>query len=195
MASTRAKGPSSRHLRHAAIARVGDQIVREDDGEGLVADHGARAEHRVAEPEGHRLAHGDAGDSAGKHLLNLGQLLRLAAGFELALELRRAVEVILDGTLGAAGDEYQLGDTRRDGFLGGVLNERLVDDRQHLLGGHLGGRQEARAEARDGENGLANSGHRLACSMGMTLLGSGAFTGWLYSGTSAPSNERRAGSS
>ena len=36
-----------------------------------------------------------------------------------------------------------------------VLDGRLVDDRQHLLGLGLGGRQEAGAEAGGGDDGLA----------------------------------------
>ena len=45
----------------------------------------------------------------------------------------------------------------RDGLLDHVLDGRLVDDRQHLLGLGLGGRQEPGAEAGGGDDGL---GHR-----------------------------------
>ena len=44
-----------------------------------------------------------------------------------------------------------------DGFLDAVLNDRLVDERQHFLGLRLGGRQEPRAEAGRGEDGFANA--------------------------------------
>ena len=40
-----------------------------------------------------------------------------------------------------------------------VLDDRLVDERQHLLGLRLGGGQEARAEAGGGEDGLADLRH------------------------------------
>ena len=42
------------------------------------------------------------------------------------------------------------------GFLDGVLDQGLVDDREHLLGHGLGGRQEAGAESCDGKYGLAD---------------------------------------
>ena len=42
------------------------------------------------------------------------------------------------------------------GLLDAVLDDRLVDERQHLLGLGLGGRQEAGAQTRDGKDGLAN---------------------------------------
>ena len=43
-----------------------------------------------------------------------------------------------------------------DGLLRGVLDERLVDDRQHLLRIGLRRRQEARAETGHGKHGLAH---------------------------------------
>ena len=57
--------------------------------------------------------------------------------------------------LAAAGDHAELLDARRARFLDRVLDQRLVDHRQHFLGGRLGGGQETRAEAGDGQNGLA----------------------------------------
>jgi hypothetical protein len=62
-------------------------------------------------------------------------------------ELRVAVEMILDGALRAAGDEHQRVSARRQGFVHCILNERLVDDRQHLLGARFGHGQESRAAA------------------------------------------------
>ena len=40
-------------------------------------------------------------------------------------------------------------------FLNGVLDQWLVDNRQHLLGGCLGGGQESRAQSGNGKYGLA----------------------------------------
>ena len=53
-------------------------------------------------------------------------------------------------------------------LLDAVLDDRLVDQRQHLLGLRLGGRQEARAEAGGGEDGLANRrvGHHFIVTQG-----------------------------
>src|SRR5690606_16127759 len=46
----------------------------------------------------------------------------------------------------------------RDGFLDAVLDDRLVDQRQHLLRLRLGGRQEPRTEAGGGKDGFAHGG-------------------------------------
>ena len=62
------------------------------------------------------------------------------------------VEVILDGSLAAAGDEQDLLDAVRDQFLHHVLHDRLARDRQHLLGLRLGGRQKPRAMPGDGND-------------------------------------------
>ena len=72
------------------------------------------------------------------------------------LELDRHVEVILDRVLAAAGDEDDVVDARRDRFFDAVLNDRLVDERQHFLGLRLGGRKEAGAETGGGEDGFAD---------------------------------------
>jgi hypothetical protein len=65
--------------------------------------------------------------------------------------------MVLDGALAAAGDEDQLLDAGRDGLLGRVLDQRLVDDGQHFLGIGLGGGQEAGAQAGDREDRLGNT--------------------------------------
>ena len=75
-----------------------DDVVAEEDAEGLVAHQRARAEDGVAEAE--RLLLADVGD--GRQLgdgLDLGQLLGLAAVLEVVLELEGGVEVVLDGAL------------------------------------------------------------------------------------------------
>jgi len=51
-----------------------------------------------------------------------------------------------------------------NGLFDAVLNDRLVDDRQHLFGLRLGGGQESGTETSGGENGLADfSRHKLQC--------------------------------
>ncbi len=52
------------------------------------------------------------------------------------------------------------GEARGDRLLDHVLDDRLVDERQHLLRLRLGGGQEARAEAGGGEHGLADLAQR-----------------------------------
>jgi hypothetical protein len=78
----------------------------------------------------------------------------LARLLERYLELEGHVEVVLDRPLVAAGDEDHLAHAGGIGLLDGVLDQRLVDDGQHLLGLRLGGGQEAGAEAGDGEDRL-----------------------------------------
>ena len=73
------------------------------------------------------------------------------------LELDRDVEMILDRVLAAAGDEDDVVDARRDRFLDAVLDDRLVDERQHFFRLRLGRRQEAGAEPGGGKDGFANA--------------------------------------
>ena len=80
------------------------------------------------------------------------------------LELDRHVEVILDRVLAAAGDEDDVVDAGRDRLLDAVLDDRLVDERQHFLRLRLGGGQEAGAEAGGGEDRLANRLRRRSTS-------------------------------
>jgi hypothetical protein len=75
------------------------------------------------------------------------------------LELVVEVEVILDRALLAAGDDDDLLDAGRDRLLDGVLDDRLVDQRQHLLRLRLRGGQEASAPAGGREDSLADA-HR-----------------------------------
>ena len=142
------------HLLDRRRVRV-DHVVAQDDGERLVADELARDEHGVAEAE--RLALADVGEvDQVRDLADLGELLALAARLEKRLELDRDVEVILDRVLAAAGDEDDVVDAGGDRFLDAVLDDRLVDERQHLLRLRLGGRQEPGAEAGGGEDGFAD---------------------------------------
>ena len=65
--------------------------------------------------------------------------------------------MIFDGVFAAPGDDDDVLDARGDALLDDVLNQRLVDDRQHLFGLRLGGRQKSRAQARCGKHGFAHS--------------------------------------
>ena len=76
--------------------------------------------------------------------------------------------MLLDGALALADDHEDVGDARLDGLLDDVLDHRRVDDRQHLLGLRLGGRQEARAESGGGNDGFAD--HALAFPVPGTIL-------------------------
>ena len=67
--------------------------------------------------------------------------------------------MILERALAAAGDEDHLLDPGLARLLDRILDQRPVDDRQHLLGDRLGGGKEAGAEPGDREDGLADGFH------------------------------------
>jgi hypothetical protein len=147
-----------RHLLHHRHFGV-DEIVGEDHRERLVADDGRRAQHGVAQSERFGLTDVDAVDAGWGGRLNGLEQLGLVAQRELGLELVGLVEVILDRPLVASGDEDHVGDAGRRGLLHRILDERLVDHRQHFLGARLGRRQEAAAETGHRENGFGDFFH------------------------------------
>ena len=59
------------------------------------------------------------------------------------------VEVILQRGFAAAGHEHDVLDAGGQRLFDRVLDQRLVDDRQHFLGYRLGRRQEPGAQAAD----------------------------------------------
>ena len=67
--------------------------------------------------------------------------------------------MIGNGTLGGAGNEHQARGAGLQRLFGGVLDQRLVHDGQHLLGARLGGGQKAGAA----------TGHREDCSANLEL--------------------------
>ncbi len=134
------------HLRQDR-RRADHQVVGQQHGERVVADDVAAAQHRVAEAERLRLAHEHAVHVVGLDRVHRRQQLGLVRLLERVLELEGEVEVVLDRPLVPAGDEDHLPDAGGVGLLDGVLDQRLVDDRQHLLRHGLGGRKKARAEA------------------------------------------------
>ena len=77
------------------------------------------------------------------------QLIEELLFFALAqrrLKLKGGIEMILDRVLGAARDEIELLDAGSLGLFDRVLDQRLVDNRQHLLRHRLGRRQKTGAE-------------------------------------------------
>ena len=143
------------HLRQAR--RVADhQIVGEQHGERLVANQTTRAPHGMAEAERHLLP--GIGDLAGlgQPRLQLFEQVGLAALAQCRFELEGAVEMILDRALRAARDKKELLDARRLGLFDRIMDQRLVDDRQHFLRHRLGRRKKPGAEPGDRENGFAD---------------------------------------
>ena len=147
------------HLLHARDGGV-DDVVGEQDCEGLVADELLGHEDGVAEAEGLGLAgEGDLGelrDGAGD-LEERGLVLGGEGGFELGV----GVEVVLHCGLAAGGDDDDLGAAGGDSLFDAVLDEGLVDEAEHLLGRGLGGGEETGSHAGGGEDGFADFlGHR-----------------------------------
>ena len=60
--------------------------------------------------------------------------------------------MVLDRPLVAPGDDQDVGYTGDDGFLNNILDDRLVHDREHLLGLGLGHREKTCPEARSGDH-------------------------------------------
>ena len=85
------------------------------------------------------------------------QHLDVALALEQLLELVGVVEVVLDRPLLAAGDDDDLLDAGGDRLFDAVLDDRLVDQRQHLLGLRLGGGQEPCAPAGGREDCFSNA--------------------------------------
>ncbi len=70
--------------------------------------------------------------------------------------------MILERALAAPGDEDDLFDPGLQRLFDRILDQRLVDDGQHLLGHRLGRGQKPRAQASDGKNSLSDrlDGHK-----------------------------------
>ena len=159
------------HLLGAPRSVAVDQVVGKQDRERLVADRGPRAQHRVTETERRRLANVDARHATRENVAHARQQVGLPLGFEYRFQLRRSIEVILDGLLRMSGDEHELLDPGRHRLLHRVLDEGLVDDGKHLLGERLRGRQETGAETRHGKDRLSNPDRHLPIPLsGITCL-------------------------
>ena len=133
-----------------------DDVVRQDDREGLVADQVLGHQDRVSEAELLLLADvrhlGQVADRP-----DLAEHLDVALLLEQVLELVRQVEVVLDRPFLAGGDDDDLLDPGRHGLFHRVLDDRLVDQRQHLLRLRLRRGEEAGTPAGGGEHGLSNA--------------------------------------
>ena len=143
-------------LRDGLAGRVQHDVVTEQDGERLPADEVLRHEHRV--PEAKLLSLVDERD--GPELADApdrAQHLDVAAILQPAFELRARVEVVLDRAASAGDDDDDLLDPAGDCLLDGVLDDRPIDERHHLLGDRLRRREEAGAEARGGQDGLSDA--------------------------------------
>jgi hypothetical protein len=142
--------------------------------ERLVPDQLARAPDRVAQAQGQLLA-GEARGARSRQIARQGFEIVVALAFgERVLKLELAVEVVLDDSLVAAGDEDEVLDAGLARLVDHVLDQRPVDHRQHLLRHGLGRRQEPGAQSGHGENGFADRSHAGAGTlMGTRIWGRG----------------------
>ena len=88
----------------------------------------------------------------------LGDALVVAFRLQRLLELERTVEVVLDGALAQRGDDDHLVEARCRRLFHRVLDDRRIDERQHLLGLRFRRRQQACAVAGRKDDGLSH-GH------------------------------------
>ena len=145
------------HLREARLAAV-VQHVGEQQRERLVADDIARAPHGVPETERRLLAREARRAGSGKlAAASSASSFVLPRSASVALELRLEVEMILDRRLVAPRHEDEMLDPGGTRLVDHMLDHRAIDDGQHFLRHRLGRRQEACAEARHGEHGLADT--------------------------------------
>src|SRR5439155_24581943 len=106
-----------------------------------------------------RLANVDARNMLGQHILDRFQQSGLAGRFQLGFELVSLVEMVFDGALVTPRNEDHFIDAGRDCLLDRILDQRLVDYRQHFLWLRLGGRQESATQTGDRKNGLSDRFH------------------------------------
>ena len=152
------------HFLHAAGPE--DQVVGKENGNRLGTDKMARAPDRMAEPC--RLLLADIEDRSGvvQHVLDQVQRLVLALCGKGLLQLEGMVEMVLDGCLVAAGNEDEFLDARFRSLLDRILDQGLVDDRQHFLGHRLCRGEKPRAKTAHRKNGLLDHGSILAITRG-----------------------------
>ena len=124
----------------------------------------------MPEPERLLLAHVNAFHVTRHDIAHHREHLVLAARAELGLDFERHVEVILDRAFAAARDEHQLGNAGGDRLFNRILDQRLVDDRQHFLGARLGCRQEPRPQSRHRKYRFGNSAHHVLIHQAVSAI-------------------------
>src|SRR5580700_9475464 len=84
-------------------------------------------------------------------------LLGLSLILQKSLELGRIVEMVFDGVLTASRDDDDVFDARSQTLLDYVLNQRLIDHREHLFGLRFGSRQKSGAKTGGRKDGFAHA--------------------------------------
>ena len=164
---------------------AGHEVVAQEDEEGLARRFAGGAQDRMAQALGIVLVGEGHGQGAGcVHGIGLG-ILAVVAQVGLKVGVRR--EIMLDlGFLTGVDDHGPVDAGGLEGLLHDILDDRLVENGQELLGHGLGGRQKAGTEARSGDDGFhyvfLSSGvshHALAYPTGRELFHPRATNGHL----------------
>ena len=114
----------------------------------------------MPQPQRFLLAHIGDVDHVGDRAYG-GQQICFVAGLQEVFELEAHVEMVFDGALAAASDNDDIRHARIHRFLDAILDQRLVDQGEHLFRLSFGGGKEARAETGGGKNRFADFGdHR-----------------------------------
>ena len=143
------------HLAQHTVLTGIDQVISEDHGKWLVTDHRFCTQHGMTPAQRLGLAYIGAGHVRRQDFAHDLQQFGLALLLQLRFQLVVLVEVVLDRALAAAGDKHQFLDAGVDSLFRCILDQRLVDHRQHFLGIRLGRRQESGPQTRDREDRLA----------------------------------------
>ena len=136
-----------------------NQVIGQNHAERFVAHHRSGAEYSMSQTERFGLTNEDEIDATRRHGMHQIQKFVLALGREIGFQFRALVEVIFNGTLVAARDKDHVGNAGSSSFFHGILDERLIDYRQHFLGHCLSGGQEAGAQTGNREYSLTNGFH------------------------------------
>ena len=137
-------------LREAGDRRI-DNFIAQDDSERFIADQMLRAEDGM--PQSHRFGLADVTEIGQiRNVPHLVEHLAFAAALEIFFQFERTVEVVFDRAFASACDDDDVFDAGGDRFFDDVLNQRFVDQRQHLFGGCFGGRKKACTQSGSGNN-------------------------------------------
>ena len=135
------------HLVQATRAVVINQVVRQDDSEGLIANDGLGTPDGVPQSQCLRLSDVYASDIGRYDILDNLEDFRFSPQFKFVFKFVSLVEMVGNGPLAASSDEHKDFNACGNGFLHGILDQWFVHHRQHFLGVGLGRREESGTHA------------------------------------------------
>ena len=119
--------------------RAWNNYVAQQHGERLVPDKLLCHQHGVAEAQRFLLPRVAEVHHAADFAHQFRQI-GFAFPFQETFQFRRRIEVVFDGVLSPAGHDNDVVNAGGDAFLDDVLDQRLVDHRQHFFWLRFGGR-------------------------------------------------------